>query len=386
MANIIPDSEIPVAKAWLHDILVWGGIAQPKRNITISNYRYTYGQDSANDKRDTYRPYALTICQAIVKRTVSVKDFLNYDTALQNLSYCAFTPNVKATSRFEWVKKTPEELAKYIAWFCQSKDWYWNNKNLSTYEEDEIFHKSILGQALYASHLFLVHNEASEEGEATVVNSATTTQPNTSTSSTSQQQPATQPTTQNNQTSNTGTSGKQPQNPFKSRGPLSGAAVDLIGQPNQKVKLTGYVYAICGKDANGQWLEDCFFVRPVEADQKIQKKYMVGNTNKVLFGSAKGYGYCCCFFKTEQEARDFYNKIDFNNVKKGSKVNTIDVGPYKASSNGYFQVGTEYGPVYISAAKLNEELTEEINEESISEKKLTNRDKWKKFEELFTKD
>lgn len=49
----------------------------------------------------------------------------------------------------------------------------------------------------------------------------------------------------------------------------------------------------------------------------------------------------------------------------------VGVTSARANSNGYFKVGTEFGQVYISAAKLNEGLNEAAEET----KKMTNKDK-----------
>ncbi len=368
MAAILNTDEIKVAKAWLHDIFVWGGILAPKRTLTISKYRYMYGQDPVNDKRIKYQPYAKTICDAIIKRVVDVKAFANYDEALKQLSHCSFTPNVLSTNRFEWVRKAPEELAKYIAWMCKENNWWWLNKDKMVYEMDEIKNNSILGRVLWDNYLFYYGNNEPENAAAdddTVVDTSASADP--------------QAAQANQQPQNT-SGKKQPHNPYKQRGPLSGVAVDLIGTPGQKITLRSPVFTING--FNGQTpVEDCAYIRPVEAIN--QRKYMSGSTNKLLFGKAKGYGYLQIFFDNKNDADAFLNRVPWSSLTSMS----VGVTQKKALVKGYYKIGTEYGPVYISADKINESLEEEVEEvEEATKQKPTTRDKWKKFEELFTKD
>ena len=91
---------------------------------------------------------------------------------------------------------------------------------------------------------------------------------------------------------------------------------------------------------------------------------MSGNTNILLFGKAKGNGYCQIFFNSAAEAQDFLNNrnIDWNTFIKGN-IATIGVAKAKPQKSGYFKIGTEYGDAYISAPKINEMLEEDLTEE-----------------------
>jgi hypothetical protein len=155
----------------------------------------------------------------------------------------------------------------------------------------------------------------------------------------------------------------QPQNNFKARGALSNVAIDLISTPNQKEHPSGPLFSINGYDSNGTLLEDTMYIRPVEADPKSQAKYVVNGTNKVLFGKAKGYGYCQVYFTDYNEAERFMKNATASGIKIPANVSIVQVCQLKNSlANGYFKIGTEFGPVYISASKLNECLQEEIQE------------------------
>lgn len=166
----------------------------------------------------------------------------------------------------------------------------------------------------------------------------------------------------------------QPQNNFKARGALSNVAIDLISTPNQKEHPSGPLFSINGYDSNGVLLEDTMYIRPVEADPKSQAKYVVNGTNKVLFGKAKGYGYCQIYFDNYADAENCMKTAIQTGIKMQQNVATVKVCQLnKVLSNGYFKIGTEYGAVYISASKLNECLTEEADQDQSTT--LTNKEK-----------
>lgn len=345
MANYkLTPEQVPIAQAWLHDVFCLGGlIKNPVRAIPQKNYRYFYGDRNYYKERDL--PYAKLICEAIRNRPVDVQKFLAYDEALEKLSNSWFNPSLKNTNYYEGTRKKPDMLARYIAWFCNNKSYLWGNKYATPQEMDQI-KQTNLGAALWALNCFEIQpEETPARTRKTVVDD------------------------------DGNTVQAAPQNGFKSRGPLSSVAVDLISTPGQKEQLSGKVYCILGQDANGAWLEDCAYIRPVEADQKTQSKYMVGATNKVLFGSAKGYGFCPCYFDNLQDANDFLNKIDLSKFKVNAKVVKATVGNKNALTGGYFKIGTEFGPCYISASKLNESLKEDIKIEECGAKTLTNEEK-----------
>ena len=106
----------------------------------------------------------------------------------------------------------------------------------------------------------------------------------------------------------------------------------------------------------------------------IREKYMQGNTNKVLFGKAKGYGYCQIYFDNLADAEACLRKALANGIKMPQNVSIVKVCQLsKVLPNGYFKIGTEYGAAYILASKLNECLTEEADQEQPTT--LTNKEK-----------
>ena len=357
MAKLNAD-QILVAQAWLHDIFVAGGVLpNPKRAVDIANYGNMYGEHRWNrGRRAEICNKAKILCDAIKNRKVDTQLFKDYDQLLEYFSGQYFWKYLSSKTDSDSTKKNPSMLARYISWFCSTyPEFVWYDGDASTYEREEI-QKTTLGAALFADKCF--------ESQRTTAPKATTTA-----------------TTTPKATTTTKVAG-QPQNPFKSRGPLSNVAVDLISTPNQKEHPSGTLYSINGFDANGNLLEDTMYIRPVEADTKSQAKYTVNGTNKMLFGKAKGYGYCQVYFDDFDVATNVMKTALQNNIKVQQSVSVVKVCKLaKVLSNGYFKIGTEYGPVYISASKLNECLTEEAETEQSNT--LTNKEKWERFEEAF---
>jgi len=337
MAKLTAQQE-QTANAWLHDVLFWGGVLKNnKRACAVADYHYMYGGNSW--KKNQGLPYAKAICEAITARPVETKKMQLYDAALLKLADFQFIPDLTSTSGYSGrVRKPAEMLARYVAWFCAKQQLWWDTTYTSDYMMEEIKNNTILGKALWDAGCFT--NQGNPTGKASA---------GTGTRSQS-----------------SGTPG-QPQNPFKSRGPLSNVCIDLKGQPNQKIQLSGEVFYILGVDTNGNLLSSkdayCAYIRPVEADPRIQQQYVDNGTNKVLVGSAKGYGFCPCVFDNQADADAFLGKVRAN-TKPGGKAAGMVVAKKSAQGNGYFKVGTVYGDCYISAAKLNEDLNEAVEEKT----------------------
>ena len=357
MAKLTTD-QITIAKAWLHDIFVAGGVyPNPKRAVATDEYANMYGTHRWNkNRRAELCNKAKILCDAIKTRKVDVQLFKTYDSILEYFSNQYFSTALDDLYGNTTAKKPASMLARYISWFCSNFDKFvWYDGNTSTYEREEI-RKTILGRALF--------NDACFESQRIPAVTKATTASNTTT-----------------RASSTGTPG-QPLNNFKSRGALSNVAIDLISTPNQKEHPSGPLFSINGFDSNNTLLEDTMYIRPVEADPKSQAKYVVNGTNKVLFGKAKGYGYCQIYFDNYADAENCMKAAVQNGIKMQSNVSVIKVCQLnKVLPNGYFKIGTEYGAVYISASKLNECLTEEADQEQPTT--LTNKEKWERYEEAF---
>ena len=364
MALQLTSDQIILAKSWLHDIFVAGGIyPSPKRALDSDRYSYMYGTSPHRNqaRRTTLCQNATELCNIIKTRKVDTKVFIRLDELLTYFEDQRFLASLDAPRDWNTVLKKAPMLAKYIGWFCAEYKFFWDDSATSTYERDEI-NNTLIGKILRGFGCF-----ASQQAPKT-----TATQPGTTTATTTR-------------TTTPRAPGQPPVNNFKSRGALSGVAVDLKSIPGQKEQLSTPIYCVNGVDAAGNVLEDTAYIRPVEADPKSQAKYTVNNTNKVLFGKAKGYGYCQVYFTSKQAADDFCMQLIAANPAVNANVALIKVCQLKSAlANGYFMIGTEFGTVYISASKLNESIQEAVQEATkIENPTMSNKEKWERYEEAY---
>lgn len=361
MAQQLNPDQITIAKSWLHDIFVAGGIyPTPKRIVAIDDYYNMYGTSPhySQAHRTTLCQNATELCEIIKNRKVDTKVFLRLDELLNYFETQRFLNALDAPRSWDTILKKAPMLAKYIAWFCVEYKFYWDDSATSTYEKTEI-NNTIMGKTLKSFGGFASQHAPKAAKTSTVGSGTSTTTPRTP--------------------------GQPPQNNFKSRGALSGSAVDLKSIPGQKEYLSTPIYCVNGVDANNKVLEDTAYIRPVEADSKSQAKYTINNTNKVLFGKAKGYGYCQVYFTSKQAAEDFCAQLIASKPSTTPNVALIQVCQLKSAlANGYFMIGTEFGSVFISASKLNESIQEAIQESAEPAKpSMSNKEKWERYEEAY---
>ena len=258
-------------------------------------------------------------------------------------------------------------LAKYIAAFCSSHGLLWDdiNTNRTVQELEQYRTASILGKACFAFRCFLSQQVAAAAPAPTkTTNTASTGITNVG-------------------AANAGTQTTGPKNDYKSSGPQSANARDLISKPGQKEYPSGITD---GKlidlefDQKGTNVP-CLFIDPLGA------KGAFNTTNRVMEGSAKGYTDCAVYFNDFIEADNFLAAY----VKKHSLTShkdpvtgliTWDSAKYtglcaktvRRNPNGYFKINTDCGPCYINAVKLNEGLQDEpLADEPLAEAK---KDAW----------
>lgn len=232
-----------------------------------------------------------------------------------------------------------EQMAFGIATVALKLGLLWDDTNHTTYEL-EIFEKSYLGKAVKEVGAYI-----SVQSAALSTQKPVKTTPTKKTQNTPRQ------------------AGAAPQNGYKSSGPQSGSARDLISTPGNKEILTGLVYKIEGVNAKSAKNKAKLYIKPLEASGAK------GNTNKVMMGSANGYTDCVCHFNNAQDADSFLKTWATVNATQTQFTN-VQVVRKNADPNGYFEIGTEYGPCYISAVKLNEQVNtgaEELEEVYIRE-------------------
>ena len=90
---------------------------------------------------------------------------------------------------------------------------------------------------------------------------------------------------------------------------------------------------------------------------------------RVKYTSGQGHNDCILYFDNLNAANDFKTKCDAN---LPANVAFLKVKKLATDPNGYVQVNTQYGPAYIKASKLHEEIIEdetdvELVEEVVAE-------------------
>jgi len=357
MAGILPQDKVKEAKAWLHDVFVWGGLAiTPKRTIPIDKYRYMYGTHDENFRKDDrkYRDAAITICGCIRNRQVETQRFLAFDNAISVLSQCSFLPDLSATRGY--VRETPAVLCSFIAWFCTENKLVYNNKNTSVEEMKQI-RSTLIGSVLWDNYLYAVGNTPEND-------------PNKSASIASGpaevEAPAPAPTapTGTAQSTSVKTGGAAGHTLFRKNagGILTGGK--LTGISNNK-----YVYWIGGVFVNAGKTQPKLHVKPQGAKSPL----------KVDYGSGQGYNDCILYFASEGAAKNFLGIAD---ASKPSKIKSLQVKKIGEDPNGYVEVDTEFGHAYIKASKLHEEVEECIQEENNTQK-VSNKEVWEAYKEGF---
>ena len=349
MAGILPSDKVKEAKAWLHDIFVWGGLANtPKRSVSIEKYRYMYGTHPENFRKDDpkYRDAAKTICACIRNRQVETQRFLAFDAAIKLISQCHFLPELSAARGN--VRETPETLCAFIAWFCDENKLVYNNINTSIEEMKQIKNTTI-GSTLWDAYLYAKdHTPESNPSKATLdTDKAVADKSDTGTVNPT---PSTTTTTSSGTGTATPTTVKQ-----------GGPAGHTLYRSNARGMLTqgkltdisgpgGYVYWIGGE-----------FVNAGKTEPKLHVKPQYGsNPLKVNYGSGQGYNDCILYFPSEQSARNFMGIAD---AAKPGNVKSLRVKKIGEDKNGYVEVATEFGNAYIKASKLHEEVEEELTED-----------------------
>lgn len=316
-------------RGFLLDLFVVGGI--------LDENDLSFGDKIASRQSDIDNkgPEALIICKEIKNRLFN---FFEVDKALKSLESCRFYADPSVTGAWKYhneegrvrqVSKSAEKLAAIIADFCADNQIYWDDVHTNrTVDELEQYKQTIIGAALWNEGCFL--SQAAQRKAAAATKATTSRTPRTPR-----------------------TPGQAPTSGYKTSGPQSGNARGLIGQPNAKTIFPAgtTMYGIFGTNTKSSKPTAAFaLVNPLEAKGASASNSSV---NKVFINSSHGYTDCRCFFDDRAEADAFLQKCISMSLCPAF-VQGLQVGKANADPNGYFQVETECGPVFIQAHKLNE--------------------------------
>lgn len=341
MAQIFttPDSK-RAARAFLHDIALAGGLLNKSQ-------RGAQNQNSRHLSSTTFISGAQEICKELINR-----DFNNVDGGITAVAGYRFNASLE-DYKTEWKSFKSDAVAKSIVYMAELLDIYWDDTIKTPYEIDE-FKKTMLGTAVYkyGRYISAIPNKSGRTARNKTVNSASAA---------------------------TSSAAKPPKNTYKQSGPQSGNVRDLRdingnpgGTPGQKVLASGgLIYKIIGDNPLSK-NTPTVFIKPLSASGKA------GSTNKIFISSGNGYTDCTCYFDDPNEAYDFLAKIT-NSGSCPANVTNLRVVKNKADANGYFIVGTEFGPCAISAKTLNEALNEAVKER-------TDISGWEKATESYSED
>ena len=308
MARIFTPAQESVAKAWLHDLTLAAGA---RTNNQRTNSGVNFPQWFVNA--------AIKVCDELKNRS-----FTDINASIKELAGVRF--NTSLTGNGAHKHYDEEGVAKTIVYLAELLNLYWDDTIRTSYEIDE-FKKTYLGAAVfkYGRYISAIGTGSSSSSRA----------------------------------SSKRTPGQAPKNNYKQSGPQSGNVRDLLdaqgnpGTPGLKFSLSGNIaYRIIGDSATSKNVPNVF-IKP------LSPTGAAGKTNKVHFSSGNGYTDCTCYFEDPNEAQDFLDKL----IAAGripSDVTNPRVVYRNAESNGYFLVGTEFGMCAISAQKLNEALSEEM--------------------------
>lgn len=351
MANKLNPQQEQTAKAWLHDIFVLGGaISQPKRPIPAAAYQemygYTYSYPNQPWSKDAVAS-ARYLCDQIENRLVNYQVFTECDKKLDFFSSAWFVPDLHETNvNARATRKKPEVLAKYIAYFCLTNKFWWDDSLATTYEIDAI-KNTTLGTALFDFNCFTSQEDPTKPKQRATKQAATTNTVTTATDSTTIAQ-------------STG-----PVSGYKNSGPHSGEIPNIIGTAGVKENPTEPLMYCVQADKIGKNTPNAFItpLNTTTTGNIIEVDKATAET--VKFGSGNGYTDCTCWFDNLTLATDFATKCQ---NKFGAKYTNISLAKAKTDQNGYYKVSTEFGECYIKAKKLNEAF-EKAEQEEITEAK-----------------
>lgn len=341
----------------------------------------------SNKKFSEGQPYAKTIAEFILKRPLNLDAFKKVDEAIYKLAAnFEFLPTLNATINTPPVSRSGGLLAYYIAAFCAANKLYFDVKKSSKYELEEITQHTTIGKALFDMECF-THQAEGSTGKARIIgmgHEKANAEPATATPA-PKATPTAQPTAQPQQPAQpaaptaqpqAGANGKKPpKNDYKGLGGLSDRVTGLVGKPHDKEILSGDLFCVACRDLNRQPTEDTAYIRPIDA------KYVdkANNCSNLLYGKAKGYGYLTVYSPSltimSEIGKHMYDAIRNNPEYSKLKNNLSEVYVAKKhpSKDGYFKVRTNLGyEVYVSAAKLNEELAEDLElEENLTDSSIS---------------
>lgn len=302
------------SRPFLHDLFEAGGLL--KRPVR------THSVNHISDRE--YFDQAKAICDEIKYRAF---DFPKLDSAFRSISNFTYVEPLHDDGVAGSYKRLEaDQMAHIIAAFCAEHEIFWDDINTRrTTTEMETYLMSTLGKACWEFGCFLSQRPDKKAGAAS-------------------------------KTRTPRAAGAAPKSEYKSSGPRSGDIKGLIGEPGKKITYTSgtLLYVIV-----------CESSKPKTQYVYIDPLAYRANPNKVKLGDPSGYSACKLFFDSIEAAEKAVKHIKAT-FDIPSHITDFIIKKQTADSNGYFAVATDVGTAFIKASKLNEEIVEEMTEETKS--------------------
>ena len=340
-----------------------------------------------NDKK--WRAAAVTICSCIMDRRVETRKFMAFNDAIKLISQCTFIPDLAAPNGY--TKEDSYMLCLFIAWFCDTNNLVYNNKNTSVEEMKQIRSLQI-GEVLWDNFLYArdatpemnPNKQAAKASAASA--SASASQPNPAPAPAAAPAASATPASAAapNANSAPAASGSVVQT-VATTPKTGGAAGHTLYRRNAGGLLTQGKVTGISKDKDGfvYWVAG-EFDKPGKTKPRIHVKPQGATAPlKVSYGSGQGYNDCILFFPSEAEVKAFLPALDSH---KPANVKSLGVRKVKEDPNGYVEVDTEFGHAYIKADKLHEDMEEDLRQIDKPEQKASNKEVAEAYFNGFFKD
>lgn len=213
---------------------------------------------------------------------------------------------------------------KVFANVCAKREIFWDDGEYTPHELD-YFKKTPFGETLWDFRCFV----SQEPDVRKIASVGTASKPATNATT----------TTSNGTTAAPRTTGAGHTLYRNNAGGIVGNSKDILAVPE--------MYCILGEFNPKGKTSPKIHVSPQGQNSPLRVKYTSG----------QGHNDCILYFDSLTAANDFKTKCDAN---LPAKVAFLKVKKLATDPNGYVQVDTQYGPAWIKASKLHEEIAEDF--------------------------
>ena len=299
--SYLTPNELVLGNKWLKTVF-FPCVRTGTSAYVVSRYRV---DDVANACKVIY--------QALLDRLFDKNGDLNVH--FETLAYSSYFNIIgDDTSTYDFKK---EFIAKVFANVCARQEIFWDDRSYTPFEQ-EYFKKTIFGKALWDFECFVSQEPAPIK---------------------------TPKVTTSNTTTNTTPKAPRPASAGAGHTLYRNNAGGIVGT-SKEILSVPFVYYITGDFNPKGKTSPRIHVSPQNQTAPLKVKYTSG----------QGFNDCVLYFESAAKADDFKTQCDAN---LPSNVAVLKVKKMSTDPNGYVEVNTQYGPAYIKASKLHEEIVED---------------------------